>query len=199
MSALAIDLGGTNLRAGLAMDDAIEPTSLGRWNAPASLDEFRVRIEALLVEHEASELGVCIPGLAHGTLCAWVPNLPFLDGGRSRANYQAALSRVQQAYINWQSVVRSAIEETENALAAVLRDGRSIDAATKVKDSATRQLEMARASYEAGQSEVLDLLTAERQLFDARTQLASATLQYAKNYVRLNVALGGGVMALAVN
>ena len=123
-------------------------------------------------------------------------NLPFLDGGRSRANHQAALSRVEQAYIAWQMEVRGAIEETENALAAVRRDGRGIEGATKVKDSATRQLELARISYEAGQGQLLDVLNAERALFDARAQLASATQQYAKNFVILNIAVGGGLAAL---
>jgi multidrug efflux system outer membrane protein len=123
-------------------------------------------------------------------------NLPFLDGGRSRANHQAALSRVEQAYIAWQSSVRSAVEQTENALAAVRRDGRAIEGATKVKDSATRQLELARDSYQIGQGLLLDVLNAERALFDARAQLASATQQYAKNFVALNVAIGGGLAAL---
>ena len=123
-------------------------------------------------------------------------NLPFLDGGRSRANHQAAVSKVQQAYIGWQSTVRGAIEQTENALAAVRRDGRSIDGATRVKDSATRQLELARISYEAGQGRLLDVLNAERALFDARAQLASATQQYARNFVLLNVAVGGGLSGL---
>ena len=85
MSALAIDLGGTNLRAGLAKEGTIEPLSLGRWNAPTSLSEFRARVETLLVEHAANELGVCIPGLVNGTVCTWVPNLPFLDGIDLRA------------------------------------------------------------------------------------------------------------------
>ena len=138
--------------------------------------------------------------LATGGTTGWsfgpTLNLPFLDGGRSRANHQAALSRVEQAYIAWQAKVRGAIEETENALAAVRRDNRSIDGATKVKDSATRQLELARVSYEAGQGQLLDVLNAERALFDARAQLASATQQYAKNFVVLNVAIGGGVGAL---
>lgn len=80
MSALAIDLGGTNLRAGLVRGDAFEPAPLGRWSAPASLDDFRARVDALLAEHGATELGVGIPGLARGTVCVWVPNLPFLDG-----------------------------------------------------------------------------------------------------------------------
>lgn len=123
-------------------------------------------------------------------------NLPFLDGGRARANHQAALSQVNQAYLSWQSTVRGAIEETDNALAAVRRDGRSIDAATKVSDSAQRTLQLARTSYKEGQGQILDVLNAERGLFDARAQLAASTRQYATNYVLLNVAIGGGIAAL---
>ena len=80
MTTLAVDIGGTNLRAGLVRGDAIEPTPLGRWPAPAAMDDFREHVAALLAEHAATELGVCIPGLSRGTVCAWVPNLPFLDG-----------------------------------------------------------------------------------------------------------------------
>lgn len=125
MSALAIDLGGTNLRAGLAMDDAIEPASLGRWNAPASLDEFRVRIEALLVEHRASELGVCIPGLAHGTVCAWVPNLPFLDGVDLAAMFpgvSVALGNDAQ-FALLAEAVGGAARETNNAILLAIGTG----------------------------------------------------------------------------
>ncbi len=143
---------------------------------------------------------ISLTQLASGGTSGWsfgpTLNLPFLDGGRSRGNHQAALSRLEQSYIAWQSTVRAAIEQTENALAAVRRDGGSIDGATKVKDSATRQLELARISYEAGQGQLLDVLNAERALFDARAQVASATQQYAKNFVILNVAVGGGLSGL---
>lgn len=141
-----------------------------------------------------------LAALAGGNTTSWgfgpTLNLPFLDGGRAKANHQAALSKVNQAYLSWQSAVRGAIEETENALAAVRRDGRSIDAATKVSDSAQRQLELARKSYQEGQGQILDVLNAERSLFDAKAQLASSTRQYASNYVTLNVAIGGGIGAL---
>lgn len=80
MSALAIDLGGTNIRAGLATNGGTDSRPLGRWPAPASLDEFRARIGSLLAENGATRLGVCIPGLARRTTCVWVPNLPFLNG-----------------------------------------------------------------------------------------------------------------------
>ena len=123
-------------------------------------------------------------------------NLPFLDGGRAKAGQQAALSQLEQAYLSWQQAVRGAIEETENALAAVRRDGRSIDGANKVRESAMRQLELARVSYESGQGQILDVLNAERALFDARAQVAAATQRYASNFVRLNVAIRGGVSAM---
>ncbi|MCT8991106.1 ROK family protein [Chelativorans sp. SCAU2101] len=80
MRVLAIDLGGTNMRAGLVDGDALEPSPVGHWKAPATLEEFRDRVETLLREHEATKLGVAIPGLARGTVSTWVPNLPYLDG-----------------------------------------------------------------------------------------------------------------------
>jgi glucokinase len=135
MSALAIDLGGTNFRAGLAKDGAIEPEPLGRWNAPASLDEFRTHIETLLTEHGAVQLGVCIPGLAHGTICAWVPNLPFLDG----VDLETMFPRIRVALGNdaqfalLAEAAGGVARETRNAIllaigtgigSAVLADGR---------------------------------------------------------------------------
>lgn len=78
---LAIDLGGTKLRAGRA--DACEPAEviqIGSWPAPQNLEAFRELVAGLLVECGASRLGIGIPGLARGTVCAWVPNLGYLDG-----------------------------------------------------------------------------------------------------------------------
>ena len=134
MSALAIDLGGTNLRAGLATS-AIEPEPLGRWNAPSSLEEFRDRIETLLAEHGADQLGVCIPGLARGTVCAWVPNLAFLDGVDLEAVFpgvRIALGNDAQ-FALLAEAAGGAARETRNAIllaigtgigSAVLADGR---------------------------------------------------------------------------
>ena len=78
---LAIDLGGTRYRAGhasLANPAAVEP--LGEWPAPATRTAFLEMISAHLAELGATRLGIGIPGLATGTTCRWVPNLPYLDG-----------------------------------------------------------------------------------------------------------------------
>ncbi|MCW5719794.1 MAG: ROK family protein [Devosia sp.] len=78
---LAIDLGGTRCRVGLA--DSADPagvTLLEDVPAPQSRAEFLDLVRPLLAQHGASALGVGIPGLAQGTVCRWVPNLPYLDG-----------------------------------------------------------------------------------------------------------------------
>ena len=80
-AALGFDLGGTNLRASLAEagreDDA---AVLGRWPAPPDLASFQKAVADLIAAHRASRIGLAIPGLASGTTCLWVPNLPYLDG-----------------------------------------------------------------------------------------------------------------------
>ncbi len=78
---LAIDLGGTRFRAGIA--GAASPASvvaIGEWPAPQNREDFTGLLKAQLAEHGATRLGIGIPGLAQGTTCRWVPNLPYLDG-----------------------------------------------------------------------------------------------------------------------
>lgn len=78
---LAIDLGGTRCRIGLA--DSARPEAvvpLDDIAAPASRLEFLDLLAGLLDRHGAGRLGLGIPGLALGNVCRWVPNLPFLDG-----------------------------------------------------------------------------------------------------------------------
>ncbi len=78
---LAIDLGGTRYRAGraLAGDPAtVEP--MGEWPAPMTRSTFIEMVRSQLDELGATRLGIGIPGLATGTVCRWVPNLPYLDG-----------------------------------------------------------------------------------------------------------------------
>lgn len=85
-SVLAIDLGGTNLRAGVlaagASYDEIE--HLATLPAPRDLDAFRSTLRLLV--RQASEradvdrVGLAVPGTAAGDRCLWVPKLAFLDG-----------------------------------------------------------------------------------------------------------------------
>ncbi|MBZ9809088.1 MULTISPECIES: ROK family protein [unclassified Mesorhizobium] len=78
---LAIDLGGTNLRAAVQSGNISALEMPSREPAPASLDAFVARITALCAEAGAVKaLGLAVPGLVEGSVCRWIPNLPWLDG-----------------------------------------------------------------------------------------------------------------------
>lgn len=78
---LAIDLGGTRFRAGVAdVGDPAAVQPVGEWAAPQTLAAFMELLRSQLAAHGATRLGLGIPGLAQGTVCRWVPNLPYLDG-----------------------------------------------------------------------------------------------------------------------
>ena len=77
---LAIDLGGTNLRAAIHTGDIADLTQQVREPAPKGLDAFVARVRALAAAGEAKALGLAVPGLVEGSVCRWIPNLPWLDG-----------------------------------------------------------------------------------------------------------------------
>jgi predicted NBD/HSP70 family sugar kinase len=78
---LAVDLGGTRCRAGIAsIDDPAAVRPIGAWPAPRALDEFIVLTGRRLEESRAARLGLAVPGLVEQATCRWVPNLPYLDG-----------------------------------------------------------------------------------------------------------------------
>jgi predicted NBD/HSP70 family sugar kinase len=78
---LAIDLGGTNLRAGFFTGDVSELRVIAQEPAPASRDDLVQRLSALKGEAGGIDaIGIAVPGLVEGTTCRWIPNLPYLDG-----------------------------------------------------------------------------------------------------------------------
>lgn len=118
--------------------------------------------------------------------------LPILDGGRLRANVDIANSSAREQYLAWKATVLNAVEEVENALAAVNRDSRTVSALTATVRSYEEALSLSTASYKDGASSLLDVLDAQRSVATAQANLAQAVQQMAADYVALNVAIGGG-------
>jgi predicted NBD/HSP70 family sugar kinase len=83
---LALDLGGTNLRAGLLPEgaDPADTELLAVRAAPQELDEFEATIRDLLTAAEqrsqVDRIGLAVPGTATVDRGVWVPKLPYLDG-----------------------------------------------------------------------------------------------------------------------
>ncbi|WP_421590291.1 efflux transporter outer membrane subunit [Shinella sp. M27] len=119
-------------------------------------------------------------------------SLPIFNGGALKAQVKIARSEAEQQYLTWKSTVLNAVEEVENAQTALIRDGQTVAALRKVVNSYEQTLNLARESYRGGASTILDVLDAERNVATARLSLASAIRQLARDYVSLNVAIGGG-------
>ncbi|MCT7667663.1 efflux transporter outer membrane subunit [Shinella kummerowiae] len=131
-----------------------------------------------------------------GNLTSWSfgpsLSLPIFNGGALKAQVKIARSDAEQQYLAWKSTVLTAVEEVENAQSALIRDYQTVAAQRKVVDTFDQTLVLARESYRGGASTILDVLDAERNVADARLALASAIRQLARDYVALNVAIGGG-------
>lgn len=118
----------------------------------------------------------------------------LFDGGRLRA--QAAVQDAVQrtAYANYQKTVLAALEDVENALVAYAtarnREAARRSAAQAARNAAT----LARQLYQAGSSDFLKVLDAERTRLNAEDGLAVAQADVASAVVRLYKALGGGWM-----
>lgn len=131
-----------------------------------------------------------------GSLSSWSfgpsLSLPIFNGGALKAQVKIARSEAEQQYLTWKSTVLNAVEEVENAQTALIRDYQTVAAQRKVVDTFDQTLVLARESYRGGASTILDVLDAERNVADARLSLAAAIRQLARDYVSLNVAIGGG-------
>mgnify|MGYP000496943253 CR=1 FL=1 len=189
---------------------------VARWNAASGItaDTVRLRPDVQLAErtlHErAAAVGIArsslLPSLSLGGnvsvpgsgVRAWTfgptLNLPIFSAGANRANLSAAESRARQAYLAWQAAVLEGVEDIGNALAAYCRDGRNVGAQQRLVSITQETLDLARSSYDLGETDFLSILDAEVELLDARQSLAAAQRTRAINFVRLNVATAGSVL-----
>ncbi len=121
-----------------------------------------------------------------------IVDIPFFDMGQRQARVSVAESVARSRYLEWQELVLNAVEEVENALSSVQRNGRAASAARDVVTAYETALGLAQTSYESQQVTLLEVLEIQRNLEDARSNWATNLRQQARDFVSLNVALGGG-------
>ena len=124
-----------------------------------------------------------------------VADIPVFDGGARKAKVKLAESEAREQYLAWKDSVLNGAREVENALVAWQRQTRQVEALRQSANAYTQALELAQESYKGGTSAFLDVLDAQRSLFEARLSLASAEAQRALNFITLCVAAGGGYRA----
>ena len=117
---------------------------------------------------------------------------PIFDGGRLRAQVDAAASRERELVENYRKSVLAALADVEGALASAGRTADQEALQAQVVEQARIALRLAEIRYREGVDDLLTVLDAQRTLFQAVDQLAQVRLARLQASVGLFKALGGG-------
>ncbi|AGA64980.1 RND efflux system, outer membrane lipoprotein CmeC [Liberibacter crescens BT-1] len=118
--------------------------------------------------------------------------LPIFDGRYLQSNLKIAESAAREQYLVWKTTVLNAIKEVEDTLVSVHRDRKTLSARRAQVNSYKEALSLSTASYRDGIASLLDVLDAQRSVASAQVDFSTSAQQLAKDYVNLNIAIGGG-------
>lgn len=114
------------------------------------------------------------------------------DFGRVRARIAGSEARAQEALESWQQAVRQALEETEGAFTQFRHGNERALQLAQAASHAEAAANLARLRYEAGVTDFLSVLDAERDALSTRDALAQARTDTATALVAVYRTLGGG-------
>lgn len=118
-------------------------------------------------------------------------SLPLFTGGRLLNQQRAAAARADQARIEYERTVLTALREANDALAAVRLSRQQLAAQLAQAQALRRAVALAEQRYEAGISSYLEVLDAQRGLYAAELALVQTQRQTLATTVQLYKAFGG--------
>jgi len=122
-----------------------------------------------------------------GPVLTW----PLLDLGRVKARVDVAHAQEDEAKAAYSATVLRAMEETETALVTYDRAHARLALLNEAVRASTRASELAQQRFDAGLTDFLQVLDAQRTLLDAENQLAQAHTFAATALVAVYKAVGG--------
>ena len=138
------------------------------------------------------QLSSISPGVAFTQYAAASVTGPLLNATALGYQVKVAEARTKQASFQYEKAIVTALREVEDALIATQKSreqGKSQEAQVAALRSA---FDLADLRYRGGRASYLDVLTAQRSLFDAELALARTRRTQLVSIVQLYKALGGG-------
>ena len=120
-----------------------------------------------------------------------VVSFPLFDIGRVRERVQVAQSGEDEAQAAYNATVLRALEESEGSLVTYDRAHARVAILESAVRSSTRAADLAQQRFEAGLTDFLQVLDAERTLLDAENQLELGRTAAATALVAVYKAVGG--------
>ncbi len=117
---------------------------------------------------------------------------PVFAGGRIRANIEVQNALQEQALIEYQKTVLTALQDVETALVAYAKEQEHNKSLAIAVSSNRQAVDLAMQRYVAGKTDFLSVLDAQRSLFVTEDALTQSTRTLGTNLIALYKALGGG-------
>src|SRR5208282_6750385 len=116
----------------------------------------------------------------------------IFDAGRIRANVQVQSARQEQALANYENAALSAFEDVENALTAYAKEQIRRQQLADAVRSSEESLHLANQLYANGLANFINVLDAERSLYQAQDALVQSDKTVTTDVIALYKSLGGG-------
>ena len=116
----------------------------------------------------------------------------LFEGGRIENNIEVQNALQEQAMIQYEQTVLTALEEVENALLTYAENQTRMRALNEAADAAQRAVDLAQNQYSSGLVDFQTLLVAQRSLLSLQDQLAGSRADVTSSLIRLYKSLGGG-------
>jgi multidrug efflux system outer membrane protein len=120
-----------------------------------------------------------------------VLSFPLFDVGRVRERVEVAQAGQEEAQATYNATVLQALEESEGSLVTYDRAHARLAILESAVRSSARAADLAQQRFEAGLTDFLQVLDAERTLLDAENQLAQGHTAAATALVAVYKAVGG--------
>jgi len=116
----------------------------------------------------------------------------IFDAGRIRGIIKVQNARQEQALVNYEKTMLAAFEDVENALVAYAKEQVRRRSLADAVSSSQESLHLANQLYTNGLVNFIDVLDAERTLYQAQDQLVQSERAVSVDLISLYKALGGG-------
>jgi len=117
---------------------------------------------------------------------------PIFQGGRNRANLEAARAAYDQSVANYRQSVLTAFQEVEDGISNLSTLSQALSTQTAAVEAARRALDLANNRYIGGVTSYLDVITAQTTLLSSERLATQLAGQQMVSSVYLVKALGGG-------
>jgi len=132
--------------------------------------------------------------LGAGMIASTVGNLvaPIFSFGKLKANLRKAQAYHEEMLLNYQKTIYTAIGEVSNGMLSIEKQRVIVEENNLLVAAAQTSFDLSNQLFNAGYASYLDVINAQRRLYEAQIQLSLAQTDDLLGFVNLYLALGGG-------